>query len=1225
MVKKGPLRSLSVVVDPSHKLIVDESDNRPQTGRLVLEGAPQQRPLIPPSPAPGASFNATVMTDRDAIPASKKLTLSIGRRLGKQLAAASSQGATDAEMTSPDGAPAPLPSAPSEPADRSTMSSPEVCLLPPTTSFASSLAARRRSSVVSLPPLPTAAAPPSSATTTPLLHIPTRARNDSNTSMNSVVQSQNSRATPDLTREDSSRFTYLNSAASSISNTALNSITMPAPYRNGPIQVLPGIWLGCEDNARDWEGLRRCGIGSVLNVAKEITNLFEDGTAASSGTSTDQNQTLAPSSLRIRSSTSAPNLSKAPPRLTFGSRLTPVKPTANLLPADALTGRPELYYLHLPWSHGQSDLVGNGPSGFAQAMQFCDEAVQRGKGVLVHCQCGVSRSATMAIALVMRAAARTDATDELKALGPGMNAAYDYVKQKSSCVGPNMSLIYQLLDYEKQLHPRPAVLSRTTSYQGYSDASGQSEPANSPDEPNRYTSEEDRIKEEEEEWARMRKQMEEEEEREREESLREAGAGPLARPDSGFGGRPVLGEALQVPWNNAWSGFSLPLSNGGGGGGTSRGTRSVADDEEAKGLDLAMEQRQLRRKSSALSVASSSRASSGGKGADHVGSSNSGARATESMSTPYATWKARFGHGRRLRAGSVESNVTGNSISMISVEEEDEALEADRTLSPQASRLLATSSSINNNTAGNSRVGLAPVVRPRVISDVSADSKSSDSASASETSLSDAASPNMDEDEDGEQFLTAPPLSAEGTTSSAMVLTPLTPVSLDSRKKNNGGRFKPMLNVTSSSELSGEPQAGDDGFQSFRIVVEEATPLASRAKQTASFNNNDSTEEEEETHASPTHFHSRPTPTRSMTSPTFGFGNIPTIGRRSSQQLPPPSASAFKTSFSMDDDHVPPRSASHMKTSFGSDQDRSFPRRPSSVSSRSARSNQRSKSPTFTFPLKRNRSRQNESALQTVPGSPPAMEDVRNTSSRMEDVTMTEPSPTSHMIFLGTSKRFVEDPEPILPVDDGRKRSKSKPQPLSIQSNQDTTSSSALAAYVLSSSKRGHRTGKSMSSSTSCSSRSSVTSRSSLRDQLLSRIARSGTSPPPRSVSPALATATPHQTLFIFPPSPNHSPTKNNHAPSLPSSTPSAFMLTTNFGPADGSSPFSPTSLPLLTPTPTLATFVSTGRRASTNLSRKSSVSSISSTNMSSGWMGAMPPAPTTACSRVDARGWVAR
>jgi tyrosine-protein phosphatase len=56
------------------------------------------------------------------------------------------------------------------------------------------------------------------------------------------------------------------------------------------------------------------------------------------------------------------------------------------------------------------------------------------------CQCGISRSGTMVIALVMRAAvsAHPDVPAEVLAL-KGMHAAYAYVKTKSNRVGPNMS------------------------------------------------------------------------------------------------------------------------------------------------------------------------------------------------------------------------------------------------------------------------------------------------------------------------------------------------------------------------------------------------------------------------------------------------------------------------------------------------------------------------------------------------------------------------------------------------------------------------------------------------------------------------------------------------------------------------------------------------------------------------------------------------------------------
>jgi tyrosine-protein phosphatase len=56
------------------------------------------------------------------------------------------------------------------------------------------------------------------------------------------------------------------------------------------------------------------------------------------------------------------------------------------------------------------------------------------------CQCGISRSGTIVIALVMRAAASgaADVPEEVVAL-KGMSAAYAYVKTKSIKVGPNMS------------------------------------------------------------------------------------------------------------------------------------------------------------------------------------------------------------------------------------------------------------------------------------------------------------------------------------------------------------------------------------------------------------------------------------------------------------------------------------------------------------------------------------------------------------------------------------------------------------------------------------------------------------------------------------------------------------------------------------------------------------------------------------------------------------------
>lgn len=191
------------------------------------------------------------------------------------------------------------------------------------------------------------------------------------------------------------------------------------PYADGPVEVIPGIWIGSEENARDWKGLLERRIRAILNVAKEVSSPFD----------------TAPRGLRAVSST--PNFRKSQ------------QSDSTYYPPHLQTGRPGMHYLKLQWSHGQQDLVNN---GFQAAMSFVDNALARNEGVLVHCQCGISRSATMVIALVMRAAFEEShrVPPEVRAL-KSMQGAYSYVKEKSPCVGPNMSLIYQLLDYEKTL------------------------------------------------------------------------------------------------------------------------------------------------------------------------------------------------------------------------------------------------------------------------------------------------------------------------------------------------------------------------------------------------------------------------------------------------------------------------------------------------------------------------------------------------------------------------------------------------------------------------------------------------------------------------------------------------------------------------------------------------------------------------------------------------------
>ncbi|GAA5856340.1 hypothetical protein JCM8547_000879 [Rhodosporidiobolus lusitaniae] len=347
------------------------------------------------------------------------------------------------------------------------------------------------------------------------------------------------------------------------------------PYALGPREILPGMFLGSEQNAKDPAVLRDWRIGFVLNVAKEVDcpwmdeTIEEDGgeeeeqeevhqlptpikaasrtSSSSTITSASPHRPVRPKHRRtkthaaavatvssveavppaapaapapptrppfIRPTASTPNLhavynptSRPPPvpsipsiyLASSGEPLSPAgqgpngfseasmqrslsssppvprrspprplrrapapalsstttstrSPAAIRIPSNARTGRPALEYLWLKWGHDESDLVE--AKKFQSAFDFLDEARERGERVLVHCQCGVSRSATVVIAYCMREAAKAiEEGRDAEALAgcTGMHDTYSFVKEKSEWVGPNLSLVFQLVAYERTL------------------------------------------------------------------------------------------------------------------------------------------------------------------------------------------------------------------------------------------------------------------------------------------------------------------------------------------------------------------------------------------------------------------------------------------------------------------------------------------------------------------------------------------------------------------------------------------------------------------------------------------------------------------------------------------------------------------------------------------------------------------------------------------------------
>lgn len=265
------------------------------------------------------------------------------------------------------------------------------------------------------------------------------------------------------------------------------------PYALGPRGILPGIFLGSEQNARDGKVLKDWGIGFVLNVAKEVEcpwtddmidegdEEVEESTEGGSSASLDDvprpplpSTSTTPSPLKhkhrrtmthanisiaatsttpkpppfVRSTTSTPNLQMAyaahpsqqspppafsptvnpddnhhvraassnsarerspPPRSRLPSVvphtvLAPPQTSSLRFPSNTRSVRPTVEYLWLKWGHDESDLVEGGK--FQIAFDFIDKAREKKQNILIHCQCGVSRSGTVVIAYCMREAAR---------------------------------------------------------------------------------------------------------------------------------------------------------------------------------------------------------------------------------------------------------------------------------------------------------------------------------------------------------------------------------------------------------------------------------------------------------------------------------------------------------------------------------------------------------------------------------------------------------------------------------------------------------------------------------------------------------------------------------------------------------------------------------------------------------------------------------------------------
>ncbi|KAK3723559.1 tyrosine/serine/threonine protein phosphatase [Vermiconidia calcicola] len=207
----------------------------------------------------------------------------------------------------------------------------------------------------------------------------------------------------------------------------------PEAYPDGPICVYePHIDLYLEPTA---EQCRQYDV--VMNVASEVRNPLSDNvvtTAEEPEIRIDGGGGIqfAPKrdhlSIQTKDTEVAQHESSPTTPKAFSSESVSTSNNGSTLEKE-----PE--YIHIRWEHN-SDIVPD----LLRLVKLIDDKVTQGKRVLIHCQCGVSRSASLVVAYGL-----------YKEPTLSVQEAYDAVKRRSQWIGPNMNLIMQLQEFRTSL------------------------------------------------------------------------------------------------------------------------------------------------------------------------------------------------------------------------------------------------------------------------------------------------------------------------------------------------------------------------------------------------------------------------------------------------------------------------------------------------------------------------------------------------------------------------------------------------------------------------------------------------------------------------------------------------------------------------------------------------------------------------------------------------------
>lgn len=209
-------------------------------------------------------------------------------------------------------------------------------------------------------------------------------------------------------------------------------------YPQGPVCIYdPLVYLYLEPS--DTEASE---FDVILNVAREVQNPFsavveEDSLPrvedATKDVSLDAGSHRSSTFVAGRDGTPEPQTAISDQSFHSTFETLPDNGSASNSTAKPPKAVPE--YIHVPWEHNT-----NVVDDLMRLCEVIDDRVRQNKKVLIHCQCGVSRSASLVVAYGLYK--NPDRT---------VQEAYNIVKNRSRWIGPNMSLIYQLSEFRSKV------------------------------------------------------------------------------------------------------------------------------------------------------------------------------------------------------------------------------------------------------------------------------------------------------------------------------------------------------------------------------------------------------------------------------------------------------------------------------------------------------------------------------------------------------------------------------------------------------------------------------------------------------------------------------------------------------------------------------------------------------------------------------------------------------